>query len=113
MVMSVMFIELKVHQVMSTPDGMVRMILVRRGLRARIEPIERTEEQKVAEEITTRIQQAFDAAFPGGMVVGGSLASGKQWDAKVDMQITEEEYERLGKPSINDLITIEINKLSL
>lgn len=105
-----MLMELRVHQVMGLGGGMVRMVLVRRGLKARIEPIGRTEEQRVAEEIAARIQQAFEAAFPGGLVIGGPIPTGGQWDAKVDMVITEEEYERLGKPSINDTITIEISK---
>jgi hypothetical protein len=105
-----LLMEMKVHQVMGLGEGMVRMVLVRRGLKARIEPIGKTEEQRMAEEIATRIQQAFEGAFPGGLIVGGPVPPGRQWDAKVDMVITEEEYERLGKPSINDTITIEMSK---
>jgi hypothetical protein len=72
-----LLMELRVHQVMGLGGGMVRMVLVRRGLKARIEPIGKTEEQRVAEEIAARIQQAFEAAFPGGLVISGPIPAGR------------------------------------
>ena len=41
-----MILELKVNQVMSLGNGMVRLLLVRRGLKTRIEPINQTEEAR-------------------------------------------------------------------
>ncbi len=105
-----MMLRLKVHQVMSLGNGMVRLMLVRRSLKARIQPLPRSEEQRVAEDITSKIQQAFETVFPGGAVVGGPIPSGGRWDAKIDMTVTEEEYEELGKPGINDTIDIDIGK---
>ena len=105
-----MKLSLKVHQVMSLGNGMVRLILVRRSLKARIQPLPKSEEQKIAEDIASKLQQAFDAIFPGGVVVGGSIPPGGRWDAKIDMMITEEEYTELGKPGINDILEIDIKK---
>lgn len=100
--------SLKVHQVMSLSDGMVRLILVRKSLKARIQPLPRSEEQRMAEDIASKLQQAFEAVFPGGIVVGGPMPSAGRWDAKVDMMITEDEYRELGKPGINDVIEMDI-----
>jgi hypothetical protein len=104
-----LILELKVNQVMSLGEGMVRLLLVRRGLKARIEPINQTEEQRVAQSIASQVQQAMGTAFPGTVIVGGA-PSGPQWDARIDMQITEEEYQQLGRPGINDTIHMEIDK---
>ena len=105
-------LELKVNQVMSVGDGTVRLLLVRRGLKARIEHIPQTEEEKVAQSIATQVQQVMGTVFPGGVIVGGAVG-GPQWDARIDMQITEEEYQQLGKPGINDTIRMEISKGNL
>ncbi len=102
-------LELRVNQVMSMGEGMVRLLLVRRGLKARIEPINQTEEQRIAQSIAGSVQQAMGTAFPGAVIVGGA-PGGPQWDARIDMQITEEEYQQLGRPGINDTIHMEIDK---
>jgi hypothetical protein len=102
-------LELKVNQVMSLGNGMVRLLLVRRGLKTRIEPINQTEEQRMAQSMASQMQQAMGTAFPGTVIIGGA-PGGQQWDARIDMQITEEEYQQLGKPGINDTIRIEIDK---
>ncbi len=94
---------------MSVGDGTVRLILVRRGLKARIEPIPQTEDQRMVQSIATQVQQVMGTVFPGGVIVGG-VGGGPQWDARIDMQITEEEYHQLGRPGINDTIQMEINK---
>jgi len=106
-----LMLELKVNQVMSLGDGMVRLLLVRRGLKTRIEPISQTEEQRMAQSIASQVQQAMGTAFPGAVIVGGA-PSGPQWDARIDMQITEEEYQQLGRPGINDTIHMEIDKVT-
>lgn len=109
-----MMLELRVHQVMSLGNGMVRLILIRRSLKARIEPIAQTEEQRMAQTIATQLQQTLGRVFPGGVVVsgGGSMpAIGEQWDAKIDMEITEQEYNELEKPGINDMIRIDASKI--
>ncbi len=104
-----MILELKVNQVMSLGDGTVRLLLVRRGLKTRIEPIAQTEEQRIAQSIATQVQQVMGTVFPGGVIIGGA-PSGPQWDARIDMQITEDEYQQLGRPGINDTIRMEIDK---
>ena len=104
-----MMLELKVNQVMSLGDGMVRLLLVRRGLKTRIEPINQTEEQRMAQSIASQMQQAMGTVFPGAVVLGGAPGS-PQWDAKIDMQITEEEYQQLGRPGINETIHLQIDK---
>ena len=96
-----MKLELKVQQVIGLPNGMVRLTLLRQGLKARIEPIPKTEEERIAQNVIGQMQQALGSAFPGA--VG-------QWDAKIDMEITQEEYEELEKPSINDIIVINLSK---
>ena len=105
-----MKLELKVQQVVGLPNGMVRLILLRRGLKARIEPIPQTEEQRIAQNVISQIQQALGTAFPGAVIVGGHGPASGQWDARIDMEITQEEYEELGKPSINDTIIIDLSK---
>lgn len=105
-----MQLEMKVHEVVGLGNGMVRLVLIRRGLKARIERIPRTEEQRVAESITKQIQQAFGGAFPGAVIVGSPFSSGESWDARVVMEITEEEYAQFGKPSLNDIIQIDAQK---
>jgi len=103
-------LELKVQQVVGLPNGMVRLILLRRGLKARIEPIPQTEEQRIAQNVISQMQQALGTAFPGAVIVGGHGSTPSQWDARIDMEITQEEYEELGKPSINDIILIDLSK---
>ena len=44
---------------------MVRLLLVRRGLKTRIEPISQTEEQRMAQSIASQVQQAMGTVFPG------------------------------------------------
>jgi len=105
-----MKLELKVQQVTGLPNGMVRLILLRRGLKARIEPIPQTEDQRIAQNVISQIQQALGASFPGAVIVGGHGPASSQWDAKIDMEITQEEYEELGKPSINDIVLIDLSK---
>lgn len=97
---------------MSLGGGMVRLVLVRRSLKARIQPLPRSEDQRIAEDIASKLQQAFEAVFPGGIVVGGPMSSGGEWDAKVDMMITEDEYRELGKPGINDILEIDLKMRS-
>jgi len=108
-----MKLELKVQQVIGLPNGMVRLILLRRGLKARIEPIPQTEEQRIAQNVISQIQQTLGTAFPGAVIVGGHGPTASQWDARIDMEITQEEYEELGKPSINDIILIDLSKSSI
>jgi hypothetical protein len=105
-----MKLELKVQQVIGLPNGMVRLILLRRGLKARIEPIPQTEEQRIAQNVISQLQQSLGTAFPGAVIVGGHGPTSSQWDARIDMEITQEEYEELGKPSINDTILIDLSK---
>ena len=105
-----MKLELKVQQVVGLPNGMVRLILLRRGLKARIEPIPQTEEQRIAQNVINQMQQALGTAFPGAVIVGGRGPTLGQWDARIDMEITQEEYEELGKPSINDTILLDLSK---
>lgn len=105
-----MRIELKVQQVSSLPKDMVKLMLVRHGMKAKIQPLPRDEEQKIVQDMVGRVQQAFEDNFPGGIMVGGPTPLGKKWDAVIDMQITKDEYDQLGKPSIGDIIQLEINK---
>jgi len=105
-----MKLELKVQQVVGLPNGMVRLILLRRGLKARIEPIPQTEEQRIAQNVISQVQQALGTAFPGAVIIGGHGPASGQWDARIDMEITQEEYEEFGKPSINDTIIIDLSK---
>lgn len=108
-----MKLELKVQQVVGLPNGMVRLILLRRGLKARIEPIPQTEEQRIAQNVISQVQQALGTAFPAAVIVGGHGPASGQWDARIDMEITQEEYEELGKPSINDTILIDLSKSNI
>jgi len=85
---------------------------MRPSLKARVQPLQRSEEQKIAEDITSKMQQAFESVFPSGTIVGGPTSPGGQWDAKIDMTITEQEYEEYEKPGINDMIDIDIKKKS-
>jgi len=105
-----MRIELKVQQVSSISKGMVKLMLIRHGMKARIQPIPHDEEQKVVQDMVSRVQQALEDTFSGGVMIGGPTPLGKKYDAVIDMQITEDEYTQLGKPSIGDIIEIEINK---
>ena len=106
-----MLIKLKVQQVSSLSSGMVRLILVRPGIKTKIQPIPRSEEQKMVQDMVDRVQQTFEENFPGGVIVGGGPTTiGKKWDALIDMQMTEDEYDQLGKPSIGDILELEINK---
>ena len=34
-----------------------------------------------------------------------------QGDAKIDMQISNEEYEQLGRPGINETVQLELSKI--
>ncbi len=106
-----MLMSLKVQQVSSLSKGMVKLLLVRHGIKARIQPIPKSEEQKMVQDVVSRVQQAFEDSFPGGVIIGGPSPIGKKWDAVIDMQITQEEYEQLGRPSIGDNINIEVNKV--
>ena len=105
-----MRIELKVQQVSSISKGMVRLMLIRHGMQTKIQPITHDAEQKTIQDMVSKVQQAFEDTFPGGVMVGGPSQIGKKWDAVIDMQITEDEYTQLGKPSIGDIIEIDINK---
>jgi len=109
-----LMLEMRVQQVLSVGNGMVKLIMFRRSLRSRIEPIPQTEEQRMAMNLAQQIQQTLGKIFPGGVVVSGpgpvSFGGGEQWDARVEMDITEEEYAQLGKPGINDVVHIEATK---
>ena len=104
-----MILRLKVIQVISLGQNMVRLILTRPGLRSRVEPIPKSEEQKMMQDLTKQVTNAFGGLIPGGVVVGGSPFS--QGDAKIDMQISSEEYEQLGRPGINETVQLELNKI--
>jgi hypothetical protein len=106
-----MRIVLKVQQVSSLSRGMVRLVLIRHGMKTKIQPIPQSEDQKMVQDMINRVQHAFEENFPGGVIVGGGPTQiGKKFDAVIDMQITEEEYNQLGKPSIGDILEIEMNK---
>ena len=105
-----MILRMKIHQVMSIGNNMIRLILVRPSLKARIEPLQKSDEQRIAEDLSKKLQQTFESMLPSGGIVIGSPTSSGQWDAKIDMTITDEEYNELGKPSINDMIEIDIRK---
>ncbi len=90
---------------------MVRLVLVRSGIKTKIQPIPHSEEQKMVQDMVSRVQQAFEDTIPGGVIIGGGQTPiGKKWDAVIDMQMTEEEYDQLGKPGIGDILELEINK---
>jgi len=100
-------IELKVLQVVSLAEiGMVKMLLLRRGLKDRITPLLQSEEQKIAQVI---IGQVSHFGGPPEILLGRGPFPQPQWDARIDMEITNEEYEELGKPGINDTILIEVS----
>lgn len=103
-----MKLELKVHQVLSLPNGMVKIILLRRGLKTKVEPIPRSEEEKIVQKVIGQVSQSLGSMFPGGVIVGGQYPSTDTWDARIEMDITIEEYDQLGKPGINDVLIIEI-----
>jgi len=103
-----MRLELKVHQVLGLPNGMVRMILLRKGMKARIQPIPKTEEEKVVQKVIGQVSQSLGAMFPGGVVIGGPAPSTETWDARIEMDVTFEEYDQMGKPGINDTISFEV-----
>ncbi len=106
-----MQIILKVQQVASLSRGMVRLVLIRHGMKTKIQPIARNEEQKMVQDMVDRVQNAFGESFPGGVIVGGGPTPiGRKFDAVIDMQITEDEYGQIGKPGIGDILEIEINK---
>ncbi|MEM2921682.1 MAG: hypothetical protein QXF26_05120 [Candidatus Bathyarchaeia archaeon] len=104
-----MRLELKVNQVLGLPNGMVRIILLRRGLKARVEPIPKTEEEKVAQKVISQVSQALSSMFPGGVIIGGQYPAGASWDARIEMDVTSEEYEQMGKPGINDTLIVEVS----
>ncbi len=112
-----MLLEMKVQQVLAMGNGMIKLILLRRSLKSRIEPIPQTEEGRMAQNMAQQIQQTLGKLFPGGVVVSGGPGAagaafgGEQWDARIEMDITEEEYTQLGKPGINDIIKIDAAKL--
>ena len=103
--------ELKVRQVISLGRNMVRLILTRPGLRSRIEPIPKTQEQKMAQDLAKQAQRVFGGMLPGSIVIGGPAGAPTQGDLTVDMQITEDEYAQMGRPGINETVQIEINKI--
>ena len=106
-----MQIRLRVQQVSSLSSSMIRLLLVRPGIKTKIQPIPRSEEQKMVQDMVNRVQQTFEDNFPGGVIVGGGPTPiGKKWDAVIDMQMTEDEYVQLGKPGIGDILELEINK---
>ena len=55
-----MQMKLKVQQVSSISSGMIRLILVRPGIKTRIQPIPHNEEQKMVQDMVGRVQQAFE-----------------------------------------------------
>ena len=103
-----MIMKLKIKQVISLGQNMVRLILIRPGLRNRIEPIPKTQEQKVAHDLAKQVQQAFGGMFPG---IGGPAGISGQRDLTIDMQITEEEYSQMGRPGINETVQLEFKKV--
>ena len=105
-----MILRLKINQVISIGNGLVRLILVRPSLKARVQPLQQSDEQRITEDISAKLQQTLGSVFPGGVIVDGSAPIKGQWDTKIDMTITEEEYEELGKPGINDKLEMNIKK---
>jgi hypothetical protein len=104
-------IKLNVKKVMSIGKNTIRLILIRPGLRSRVEPIPRTQEQKIAQDITKQAEQALGSMFPEGIVIGGPRGTQFDKDLTVDMQITEDEYAQMGKPGINEIVKLDINKI--
>jgi hypothetical protein len=107
-----MTLKLKVKQVISLGQNMVRVILTRPGLRSRVEVIPKTQEQKMAQDLAKQAQQVFGNIFPGGMVIGGPMGGQSHGDLTVDMMITDDEYTQMGRPGINDIVQIDITKIT-
>jgi hypothetical protein len=107
-----MIIRLTVKHVLTLGQNMVRLILTRPSLRSRIEPLSKTKEQRMREDLIKQAQQRFGSIIPRSVVVRGPAKTiGKQDDLTVDMQITEDEYNQMGRPSINDTAQLDINTL--
>ncbi len=106
-----MIMKLKVRQAITLGQNMVRLVLIGPGLRSRVEPIPKTHEQKMAQDLAKHAERIFGSIVPGGIVAGGPVGSPIQGDLMVDMQITEDEYAQMGKPGINETIRVEINKM--
>ncbi len=109
-----MIVKMKVRQVISLGQNMVRLVLARHGLRGRVEPIPKTQEERMAQDLAKQAQRVFGGIFPGGIVIGGPGVPGMhgRGDLTVDMQITEDEYVQMGRPGINEMVQLEISTVS-
>jgi len=96
-----MMLELKVKHVMNAGNGLVCLLMIRKALKTRIEPINQTDEQRLARQMGSQIQQVVAIMTP-------QFHMNEPWDARIDMQITEDEYRQMGNPTINDTIRIEL-----
>jgi len=107
---NMMIMRLKVKQVVSLGQNMVRLILTRPSLKSRIEPIPKTQDQKMAQDLTKQVQQAFGNIFPGNIVVGGPGGMHGAAELTIDMHVSDEEYSEMGRPGINEIIHLEFKK---
>ncbi|MGQ9543368.1 MAG: hypothetical protein ACUVTM_04690 [Candidatus Bathyarchaeia archaeon] len=103
---------MKVRQVVSLGDNMIRLILARPSLGSRVEPIPKTQEQRLIQDLTRQIQQVFGNIYPGGVIIGGPAGVFSQADLTVEMQVTEEEYAQMGRPGINETVQLELRKVA-
>jgi len=104
-------LRLKVRQVVSLGDNMIRLILARPSLSGRVEPIPKTQEQKIIQDLTRQIQQVFGSIYPGGIIIGGPAGALSQSDLTVEMLLTEEEYAQMGRPGINETVQLELRRV--
>ena len=107
---NMMIMRLKVKQVVSLGQNMVRLILTRPSLKSRIEPIPKTQEQKMAQDLTNIVQHAFGKIFPGSVVVGGPGGMPGTGELTIDMHVSDEEYTEMGRPAINEIVHLEFKK---
>ena len=106
-----MIIKLKIKQVIDIGQNIVRLILSRPGLRNRIEPIPKTQEQKAAQDLAKQVKLVFGGMFPGSPVIGGPTGILSHTDLTIDMQITEEEYSQMGRPGINETVQLDFKRV--
>ncbi|MEM2982551.1 MAG: hypothetical protein QXI59_01930 [Candidatus Bathyarchaeia archaeon] len=107
-----MILRLKVRQVVSLGDNMIRLILARPSLSGRVEPIPKTQEQRLIQDLTRQIQQVFGSIYPGGIIIGGPAGTLSQSDLTVEMLVTEEEYAQMGRPGINETVQLELKRVT-
>ncbi len=62
------------------------------------------------EDFAKQAQQILGNIVPGSVVIRKPTQTiSKQNDLIVDIQITEEEYDQMGRPGINDTAQLDIN----